>query len=192
MSKGAVKNILTILLLSITVFSMVRYLSELKVRCRLQDSLTKAQDEVAVLVKEKQNLLQELGKEKELKERLALKNSGLLNYLKASKNKIARLFQDKARIQGNLDNTSAKFSILKAENKVLIDQHKRIYAENEQFKAKLSSVVELKKAIRELRGAKRKVRTSLTEGNHGFLIRNGQPVIQEKIKIEVVPAQTKE
>ncbi|MDD5281607.1 MAG: hypothetical protein PHC37_06095 [Candidatus Omnitrophica bacterium] len=192
MSKGAVKNILTILLLSITVFSMVRYLSELKARCRLQDSLTKAQDEVAVLVKEKQNLLQELGKEKELKERLALKNSGLLNYLKASKNKIARLFQDKARIQGNLDNTSAKFSILKAENKVLIDQHKRIYAENEQFKAKLSSVVELKKAIRELRAAKRKVRASLTEGNHGFLIRNGQPVIQEKIKIEVVPAQTKE
>jgi len=192
MSKGAVKNILTILLLSITVFSMVRYLSELKARCRLQDSLTKAQDEVAVLVKEKQNLLQELGKEKELKERLALKNSGLLNYLKASKNKIARLFQDKARIQGNLDNTSAKFSILKAENKVLIDQHKRIYAENEQFKAKLSSVVELKKAIRELRAAKRKVRASLTEGNRGFLIRNGQPVIQEKIKIEVVPAQTKE
>ena len=144
------------------------------------------------LAQEKQNLLQELGKEKELKEQLILRNAGLKSYLKASKNKIARLFQDKARIQDNLEDVSAKFSILKAENRVLIDQHRRVYTENEQFKIKLSSVVELKKALRELKINKRKVLASVAEGNRGFLIRNGQPTITDKVKIEVVPAQTKE
>jgi len=192
MNKGIIKNILFILLLSITVFSMVRYLSELKAKYRLQDSLTKAQDDIATLAQEKQNLLQELGKEKKLKEQLALKNAGLKDYLGASRNKVARLFKDKAMVQASLEDTSAKFSILKAENRALIDRSKRIYMENEQFKAKLSSVVELKKAIRELRARKRKVLTPETEGNRGFLIKNGQPTIPEKIKIEVVPAQTKE
>ncbi|MBU0548588.1 MAG: hypothetical protein KJ710_03150 [Candidatus Omnitrophica bacterium] len=192
MNKGIIKDILIILLLSITVFSMVKYLSELKARYRIQSSLIKAQDEVVVLAQEKQNLLQELGKEKELKEQLILKNAGLKDYLKASRNKIVRLFQDKAMVQASLEDTSAKFSILKAENRILIDQRKRIYMENEQFKAKLNSVVELKKAIRELKVNKRNVLVSVTKGNRGFLVRNGQPTISEKVKIEVVPAQTKE
>ena len=57
MNKDAVKNIALILLLGITVFSLVRYVSELKARYRLQDSLIQAQGEVAVLTQEKQNLL---------------------------------------------------------------------------------------------------------------------------------------
>lgn len=192
MNKGLIKNTLIILLLSITAFSMVKYLSELNTRYRLQGSLSKAQDEIAVLVQEKQGLLQELGEEKGLKEQLLLKNAGLKDYLKASRNKIAHLFQDKTRIRASLEDTSAKFSILKAENRALIGQRQRIYVENEQFKTKLSSVVELKKAIRELRTKKRKVLTPETEGNRGFLIKNGQLTTPEKIKIEVVPAQTKE
>jgi len=64
MNKGVFKNIAIILLLSVAIFSMFRYLNELKARCKLQDSLFKAQDEIAVLTQEKQNLLQELGKEK--------------------------------------------------------------------------------------------------------------------------------
>ncbi len=192
MNKGVVKNILIILLLSITGFSMVRYLSELKARYRLQDSLVKAQDEVVLLVQEKQNLLQELGKEKEIKGQLVIRNTELKDYLRASNHKITRLFQDKSRVQHSLEDTSAKFSILKAENRALIDQHKRIYAENEQFKVKLNSVVELRKAIRELKVRKRKTPMLESEGNRGFLIRNGQLNIPERIKIEVVPAQTRE
>ena len=83
-----------ILLLSIAVFSMVRYVGELKARYRLQDSLVQTQGELVVLTQEKQNLLQELEKEKELKEQLALKNTDLKDYLRASKHKSVRLFQD--------------------------------------------------------------------------------------------------
>ncbi len=192
MNKGVMKNILIILLLSITAFSTVKYLSELRARYRLQGSLVKAQDEITVLAQEKQNLLQELGKEKSLKEQLLLRNAGLKDYLRASRSKIVRLFQDRAKLQVSLEDTSAKFSILKAENRVLIDKRRCIFMENEQFKAKLSSVVELKKAIRELKTRKRKIPEPQNDGNRGFLIKDGQLNIPEKIKIEVVPAQTKE
>ena len=192
MNKGVMKNILIILLLSITAFSMIKYLSELRARYRLQGSLVKAQDEITVLAQEKQNLLQELGKEKSLKEQLLLRNAGLKDYLRASRSKIVRLFQDRAKLQVSFEDTSAKFSILKAENRVLIDKRRCIFMENEQFKAKLSSIVELKKAIRELKTKKRKIPEPKNEGNRGFLIKDGQLNIPEKIKIEVVPAQTKE
>lgn len=168
MNKDAVKNIALILLLGITAFSIVRYMSELKARHRLQDSLVQAQGEVAALTQEKQNLLRELGKEKELKEQLALKNISLKGYLRASKDRIARLFRDN-------ENTSAKFSILKAENRALIDSRKRIYLENEQLKAR-----------------KRRTPALETEGNRGYLLKQGQSTTRAKIKIEVVPAQIKE
>jgi hypothetical protein len=170
---------------------MVRYVSELKARFRLQDSLTQAQGKVAALTEEKQNLLQELGKEKELNGQLAARNAMLKDYSRASKARMTRLFRDNSKIQNEFEDINAKFAILKAENKALIDSHKRNYIENGQLRLKLSSVVELKKAIRELR-MKRPAALGLeTEGNRGFLIREGRPT-SEKIKIEVFPAKTKE
>ncbi|MCX5669374.1 MAG: hypothetical protein NTX89_04625 [Candidatus Omnitrophica bacterium] len=190
MRKDAIKNIAFILLLGIAVFSMVRYVSELKVRFRLQDSLIQAQGDVAALTQEKQNLLQELGKEKELNEQLAAKNVKLKAYSRASKVRMTRLFRDNSKTQNEFENINTKFAILKAENRALIDSHKRSYIENEQFKLKLSSVVELKKAIRELRTKKPKSSGLAREGNQGFLIRGGRSTL-EKIKIEVIPASYK-
>ncbi|MCX5699530.1 MAG: hypothetical protein NTX01_07515 [Candidatus Omnitrophica bacterium] len=184
MNKDAVKNLALILLLGVAAFSMVRYVSELKARFRLQDNLTQAQGEVAVLAQEKQNLLQELGKEKKLNERLAAKNVNLKVYLKASKDRMTRLFRDNSKTQNEFEEISAKFAILKAENRALIDSHKRSYIENEQFKLKLNSMVELRKAIRELRAKMFKALDLGTEGNQGFLIWNGRSTV-EKIKIEV-------
>jgi len=191
MNKDAVKNIALILLLGITVFSMVKYASELRARYKLQDNLVLAQGQITVLVQEKQNLLQDLKKEKELKEQLELKNVKLKDHLRASKHRITRFFQDNAKIQNNLEDVSARLSILKAENRALIDSHKHIYMENEEFKLKLSSVVELKKAIKELKAKKRRNSDSEAEGNQGFLFKGGRPTALEKVKIEVIPAQTK-
>ena len=190
MNKEVAKNLVLILLLGITIFSMVRYASELKAKFRLQDTLTQAQGEVASLPQEKQNLLQELGKEKELNEQLAAKNVNFKAHLKASKVRMNRSFRDNFKIQNEFEDISAKFAILKAENRALIDRHKRNYIENEQFKFKLSSVVELKKAIRELRAKRFKAPDIEIKGNQGFLFRDGQST-QEKIKIEVIPAAYK-
>lgn len=190
MNKDTVKSIALILLLGITAFSMVKYVSELRERFRLQDSLAQAQNRVTVLVQEKQNLLQDLKKEEEFKEHLELKNAKLKGYLRAGSNKIRLLFQDNAISRNNLEEAAARLSILKAENRALIESHKRIYTEKEEFKLKLNSVVELKKAIKELRGKKRRGSDSPAGGNRGFLIKDGQPTALEKVKIEVLPAQT--
>lgn len=191
MNKDTVKNIAFILLLGITIFSLVKYVSESKARYRLQDSLVQAQGQITVLAQEKQNLLQDLKKEKELKKQLELENTKFKGYLRASRNRITRFFQDNAKIQNNLENSGARLSILKAENRALIDSHKRIYTENTGFKLKLSSVVELRKAIKELMAKKRRNSDSEAEGNQGFLIKDGRSTALVKVKIEVIPAQTK-
>jgi uncharacterized protein (DUF3084 family) len=183
MNKDTIKNLTFILLLGVTVFSMVRYVSELKARFRLQDSLIQAQGAITTLTQEKQNSLQELEKEKALNERLAAKNLKLKACLGASKNRMNRLFRNNWQSRNELGEISAKFTVLKAENRALIDSRKRSYIENEQLKLKLGSVVELKKAIRALKSKRSKPGA---EGNRGFLVRDGRSTL-EKIKIEVVP-----
>lgn len=187
MTKGAVKNLAIILLLGVTAFSMFRYVSELREKLILQDSLIQSQGEVAVLTQEKQNLLQELGKEKGLNADLTQKNANLKANLKASKERMTRLFRDNSKTQDALEDLNAKFSILKAENKALIGLHAKMYLENEQFKFKLGSVIELRKAIKELKTRKRKDLGLEIEGNQGFLIKDGHPT-SGKVKIEVIPA----
>ncbi len=191
MNKNMFKNIIFILLLGITAFSMVKYVSELKERYRLQENLIQAQERITALAQEKQNLMQALAQEKELQEQLALKNKSLKDYLKASKNRISRLFNDNTMVKDHLEEVSAKLSILKAENRALVDSRRRVYLENEEYKLKLSSVVELKKAIKELKAKKHKTPDFVTEGNQGFLLKDGQSIAPEKVKIEVIPAQTK-
>ncbi len=187
MAKDRIKNLGLVLLLGIAVFSMVRYVAEVKERLRLQDNLTQSQDQVTSLVQEKQNLLQELGKEQELNDQLTDKNTYLKANLKASKERMSRLFRDNTKAKDDLDKVNAKFSVLKAENKALIRAHERIYTENEQYKFKLGSILELRKAIRELRTHKRKDLGLEMPGNQGFLIKDGRST-SDKIKIEVIPA----
>ncbi|MFA5092342.1 MAG: hypothetical protein WC543_00095 [Candidatus Omnitrophota bacterium] len=191
MNKDAVKNIALIFLLGITIFSMVKYVSELNARYRLQDSLAQVQSQVAIITQEKQNLLQELKKEQELQQQLELRNAALKENLKASKNRITRFFQEEAKVKSDLEDSRARLAILKAENLALVNSHKRLFVENEELKFKLSTVDELKKAIKELRNRKRKDLELQAEGNQGFITRNGQPTTVEKIKIEVIPASYK-
>jgi hypothetical protein len=187
MVKEKVKNLVLVLLLGIAVFSMVRYVAELKERFRLRENLMQSQAQINSLVQEKQNLLQELGKEQELNEQLSVRNTNLKANLKAGRERISRLFRENAGAKADLEKINAKFLVLKAENTSLIQTHERIYAENEQYKLKLGSILELRKAIKELRSHNRKVLGLEAQGNQGFLIKNGRSTT-EKVKIEVVPA----
>lgn len=191
MNKDSLKNIVLILLLGITIFSMFKYVSELNTRYQLQNSLTLARNEIVSIAQEKQNLLQELKKEKELQEELALRNAALKDNLRASNQRITRFFQENSKVKEELENSGARLSILKAENRALIDGHKRLYVENEEYKLKLSSIEQLKKAIKDIKNKKRKSIEIITEGNQGFIIKDGQSTTVDKVKIEVVPAQTK-
>jgi len=186
-----VKNIVLILLLGITGFSMIRYVSEVRQVYLLKNSLSQAQNEIESLNEEKQNLLQDIEKEKKLNEELTVKNLSYKENLKASNIKIKRLFKEKSIVENNLEEQSSRLAILKAENKALIEGRKKVLSENEQFKAKLSSVIELRKAIRELRKKKNSDPLIASQGNRGYLTKDGKSTT-EKVKIEVIPAQTKE
>ncbi len=186
------RNVIFVLLLSIAVFSMFKYWSQLRENSLLQESLTQAQGQVLTLEQEKETLVQGLKQEKASNAQLLKKTTYMKGYLKASKNRMSRFFQDDLKLQKNLEETKSKFSILEAENQSLVESQKRMALENDEFKLKLSSIPELKKAIKELRVKNRKVPIPTVDGNRGFLVKDGQLMTREKIKIEVVPAQTKE
>ncbi|MFA5200490.1 MAG: hypothetical protein WC442_06300 [Candidatus Omnitrophota bacterium] len=191
MNKNMVKNIVIILLVGITGFSMVRYISEVRQVYLLRGNLNQAKNEIAALIEEKRNLLQDIEKEKQLNGQLFAKNLLYKDNLRASSDRIKRLFKEKAVVEDSLEERGAKLAILKAENKALIEGRKKILTENEQYKARLSSVVELRKAIDELKKIKNSDPLIETQGNRGFLIKDGKSTV-ERVKIEVIPAQIKE
>ena len=187
-----------VLLISITVFSVYKYVSALKEKYELLNALNEIKQQVQILENDKQNLSLELEKEKQLADKLSEQNAGLKDNLRASITRLTRLFTDAENTQKSLEDMRAQFSLLKAENTALKDQTAQMSSENESMKAKLSSVSEMKKAIREFRKQMGKVgkeikhqvnANQVAEGNRGFVIKDGQPTLIPKvIKIEVTPA----
>jgi hypothetical protein len=187
MKKDMVKNVIIAFLAGVLALSVLKYISALQEKFELLQNLTKAREEVAALEDQKQNLLADLGKEKEVNAQLNKKNVELKDYLQAGIHRIERAFKDARRAQALLDDASSKIALLKGEKEALILRKDLLTQENEALRLKLSSVEELKKAIRDL---KRKQETDLIppEGNKGFLIKDGQTNTPAKVKIEVVPA----
>jgi chromosome segregation ATPase len=201
MEKVISKRVLIFLLLiAITIFSVYKYISALKEKYDLLNSLNVVKQQVHILENDKQNLLRQMEKEKQLAEKLSEQNSGLKENLKASINRLTKLFVDVEKTQKSLDDLHAQFSLLRAENTALKDRVSQLSFDNETMKAKLSNIAELKKAIREFRKQigkvgkeiKQKTKTErVIEGNRGYLIKDGQPTFSPKvIKIEVTPAPT--
>jgi chromosome segregation ATPase len=189
MNKEQLKNILFFFLISITVVSVFKYLSTLRDNYTIQDELNKAKVEVSLLAQEKQNLLQQIGKEKTANIQLLKENASLKGNLRAGKRRMDGLFRQVSGKETELDDVNAKLAVLKAENKALIQSHNKITQQNQEFKFKFNSLVELKKAIRNIKLRGRKD-VEMDKGNRGYLIKNGQPTA--KVKIEVVPAQSSE
>lgn len=196
------KIVIFVLLLSITVFSAYKYISALSGKYELLNALNEIKQQVQVLENDKQSLLLELEKEKQLADKLSEQNAGLRDNLRASISRLTKLFADAENTQESLEDIRAQFSLLKAENTALKEQSVQMSSENESMKAKLGSVSEMKKAIREFRKQMGKVgkeikqqvnANQVAEGNRGFVIKDGQPTlapIPKVIKIEVIPAPT--
>ncbi len=200
MNKGLFKNIFIVLLISITIFSVFKYGSSLKEKYALLNTLNQIKEQVTTLENDKQGLLEKLGEEKELNAQLNGEVSEIKDYLRASKERLAKLFADYGQAQKTIEDLNSKFSILKSENTALRDEKEKldtqltqVSQEKNSLKAKLSSITELKKRIRELKRQMRRVTAhkpkarKIIEGNRGFLIKNGKPTYPAKIKIEVIP-----
>jgi chromosome segregation ATPase len=204
------KIILIAFLLGATIFSAVKYVSSLKEKHLFQVSLEEKKTEISALQNEKQNLLQEIGKEKELNQRVAQRNLRLKEILEAGKTRLARLFVKSNRAEEENERLNSQVSILKAESAAVHAEQEKLRLEleqasreNETLSSRLNSLPELKKAIRELKmregsasvqidkiEVKKKQITEVV-GNRGYIIKDGVPfsgVSAAKVKIEVNPA----
>jgi chromosome segregation ATPase len=186
------KVILIALLLGIIIFSVYKYILSLK-------------EQIMALEDEGQALMQTLEKERELEQKLTQENSELQDNLKVNEEKLTRLNDDFAQVQNAIEQLNSQVSGLIAENTTLkekedklIKELTRVYNEKKGLQARLSSITELKKAIKELNkqvykvGAevKEKIKaknTAIREGNYGFLIKNSKSTYPAKVKIEVRP-----
>jgi len=202
-----VKNLklaLLALLIGITIFSVIQYGSSLQEKYHLRKAVGQLKTEVEALNKENKQLQEALKEDKELQDALSQQNADLKEYLKASKKRMAKLFSSLKKAE----KTASNFEELKSENKALIRSRCKMKAdylqamkENEDLKAKMNSLDELKNAIRELKHRMRNVKDNIqqktakktsqnetAEGNRGFVIKDGKPTQSAKIKIEVAPA----
>ena len=117
----------------------------------VKTGLPNAKRFIDILEKEKQNLLQDIEKDKQLRQKLAQQNLELKEYLRAGKMKVSKLFKAYNGAEKVIDQLNSNFSLLRAENTSLLGEKERIVKENEGLKAKLSSIIELKNAVRQLK-----------------------------------------
>jgi chromosome segregation ATPase len=186
------KVILVALLLGIIIFGVYKYILSLK-------------EQIMALEDEGQALMQTLEKERELEQKLTQENSELQDNLKVSEEKLTRLNDDFAQVQDVIEQLNSQASGLIAENTTLkekedklIKELTRVYNEKKGLQARLSSITEPKKAIKELNKqvykvgteVKEKIKaknTAIREGNYGFLIKNSKSTYPAKVRIEVKP-----
>lgn len=200
------KLILITFLLGVSVFCVYKYLLIIKEKQILSAELKNSQGQITVLKNENQGLLQELEKEKDINQEMIQKYAFLRRNFKAGIIKINQLNSELALAVKHIDSLNSEVSVLKNENLQMKEASGNlkidlfyISQEKDDISRRMSSIAELKKAIRELsrqqkKGVKavkekpKKPIPAILEGNHGFLIKDGKPVPPVKIRIEVNPA----
>lgn len=199
-----IKAIVIAVLAGVTVFCVYKYIASVKENYSLSANIRQLNSDVKALEDEKNGLFKDLDREKEINSVLNRDITGLKDNLSQSKEKLAQLETDFVASQKAVEELSSEFSLVKAENTALREQVQELEldisqakSDKEQMKARLSSIKELKKAIKELRQkaslAKRQVRQrieikeKIILGNNGFLVKDGKSSFGGSIKIEVEP-----
>lgn len=209
-----IRFILIAFLAGACIFSVFKYIVTLKEKYALTDALNQIKTQLSILETEKQGLLQDIGKEKENNQSLTQENAELKTGLETNKAELSQLKADLSQLNKNIEELNSQVSLLKTENSALSEdklklqqERAQVVQENDELKARLGSVKELKKAIKEVKKAMRKLKLAprspekleelkavekkiekIIEGNRGFLLKNGQPTYNAKVKIEVKPA----
>ncbi|MDD4940151.1 MAG: hypothetical protein PHE18_04280 [Candidatus Omnitrophica bacterium] len=190
--------ILIALLTGVTAFSVFKYIVTARENYVLSDSLNQAKTQVA-------ELQEAIEKERQLEQALGQENSALKDELRVNADKLAELSVELANAQKNLENLSSEIALSQAENAALREEKDKLVfdlakvsEERDLLNSKLSSIPELKKAIKEVKMRTRNARVMIKqviakrviiEGNHGYLIKDGRSTFPvSKVKIEVTPA----
>ncbi|MDD5347383.1 MAG: hypothetical protein PHT59_02070 [Candidatus Omnitrophica bacterium] len=196
------------LLAGVTAFSVVKYLATFKQNLDLTGQVDKLGDEISALEAEKKNLEQDLAREEALKQALDDENAKITQNLQETRLKMAEFESMLHESQAVVEDLDSQISVAKAENAALREQVQELQlsvsqaqADNQSMREKLSSIAELKKAIRQLRrsvrGARQRVAGRIVKeraiiGNAGFVIRNGKSTFSPTsvtIKVEPLPSE---
>ena len=198
------KTVIIAFLLGVTVFCVYKYIVSVKENYDLSGNIRRLNTDIKALEDEKNGLVKDLNREREINKALGQENSWSKDNLNQTQVKLSRLEADYQSSQKAIEELSSQTSLVKAENTALRDQIQSLEidinqakVDKEQLKSRLSSIVELKKAIKELRSKTRQIKKQVKRrieekqdlilGNSGFLVKEGQPTGKNKIKIEVEP-----
>ena len=120
MSKRVFINAFILLLVSVFCFLALKYISSLK------ENISSLKESVSSLENQKQNLLQEIEKEKTTVQQLNAGNAGLRDNLKSAYKRLNKSFADLDKIEDKLNKLETQISILKAEKSALLEERAKL------------------------------------------------------------------
>ena len=185
-----------------------------KEKISLADSLNNTKIQLQGVQQSKQTLAERLDKEIKIQEALNQQNSQLKEEISASELKLTKIESDFNQAQVSLDQLELQVSLLKTENTELRNETEsksgqltQLSQERDNLNARLNSIDELKKILKELKRKNRpikkivqkttkkvnkeveqlSVKKDTIEGNRGYLLKQGKPTYPAKVIIEVTP-----
>ncbi|MGE5279164.1 MAG: hypothetical protein ACM3L6_00260 [Deltaproteobacteria bacterium] len=208
--KSAFTGVLVLLLAGGAVFGVVKSLDLLNKNADLGYSLSLLDtriEEMRSTVADVQERLRESGV---LNEQLTNEVAGLKTTLAEKEKKIGQYHQYAVLLKKKMSDVAAVNDTLSQDMREMRDLLTRVHLENEEMRQKLSSVKELRLAIRELqrrpeprraqprrvparraaapRTAPQRREAEAVMGNEGFLLRDGASTFFGKVNIQVRPA----
>jgi chromosome segregation ATPase len=206
------KTILVLLiafLIGVSGVSVYRFAIAYKEQHEMKLEIQQSKEELNSLRIDREDLFSKLSKSFEKEKLLQLQNDDLAARSKQSEDKIVAFESELADKSAAIDSLRSQLTISIAQSSALAQQAQELksrvdYAEAEklQLTVKLSSVEELKKALRELRLKTREAVShkpqatritqgitteEISEGNQGFMLRDGQLTYPAKVRIKVQP-----
>lgn len=212
MKNNRIIFLILFLLIGVTSYSIFKYVTITKEKYELFKELDQTKLQAAQLQKERLNLLDKLDKEREAQKQLIQDKAQLNDKLRAKEEKITKFNVDLLKAHNAIEKLNYQIEVLEKKSILLQDEKDQltlktiqVYQEKNQLQARLSSIPELKKAIKELKIQMHKSRIEIkkklqgqrrmgdsakttTAGNSGFLLRDGIPTTSTKVTIEVFPA----
>ncbi len=200
-----IRNIIIISLLALAVFGIVKYIILQREKYDLVETVKQIKVQLVQLENEKQGIKRSYEEEKSLRLAAEGKNVQLEGTLKSTQAQLDKITLDYQSLKEDVEKLNAEVSAVKAEKVFLSEENDELQIklndtkkENESLIARLTSIPELKKAIRELKKQMRHAGQEIKKkikmerkilGNQGFVIKKGQPTVNSKVKIEVQPAE---
>lgn len=194
--KKALTTLFVILIVAFAIFSFFRYFYLLKINYSLELKLTEINDRIVDLENTKKNLEEVLEKKKDEYLKLSQERQTLVDKLQNTEKQLNQKNTELENVKGEFEQTKLKLESLNNDYSKLNTEVEKLKEEKNFLQSKFNSLDELKEAYnilkKKLRQAKleqqrQKADKDLGQGNKGYLLWQGEPTTEKKVKIEITP-----